>query len=94
VARWGGEEFVVILPGASHVIIKSVAERIRILIESSFLLVAEERVHVTVSIGATLSRANDSAESIVQRADGLMYRSKSCGRNQVTEDGVCSPSDP
>ena len=86
VARWGGEEFIVILPGASRVIIKSVAERIRILIENSFLLVDEERVHVTVSIGATMSRADDTIEAIVGRADRLMYASKSGGRNRVTED--------
>lgn len=86
VARWGGEEFIVILPGASRVIIKSVAERIRILIENSFLLVCEEKVHVTVSIGATMSRADDTAETIVGRADMLMYASKSGGRNRVTED--------
>lgn len=86
VSRWGGEEFVVILPGASYVIIKSVSERIRVLIESSFLLVGEEKVHVTVSIGATLSRPDDTVETIVNRADRLMYLSKSSGRNRVTED--------
>lgn len=86
VARWGGEEFVVILPGASSVIIKSVSERIRVLIENSFLLVGGENVHVTVSIGATMSQADDTVESIVCRADKLMYLSKSSGRNRVTED--------
>jgi len=86
VARWGGEEFIVILPGATRVVIKSVAERIRILIENSFLLLGEEKVHVTVSIGATISRPDDTAETVVSRADRLMYLSKSRGRNQVTED--------
>ncbi len=94
VARWGGEEFVVILPGASRVIIKSVSERIRVLIENSFLLVNAEKINVTVSIGATMSRSEDSLETIVNRADRLMYLSKSSGRNRVTEDGECSPSDP
>lgn len=87
VARWGGEEFVVMLPGASRVIIKSVSERIRVLIENSFLLVGGDNVHVTVSIGATMSRPDDSAETIVNRADKLMYLSKSGGRNRVTQDG-------
>ena len=86
VARWGGEEFIVILPGATDVIVKAVSERIRVLIESSFLLVGEEKVHVTVSIGATMSRPDDSVETIVNRADRLMYLSKSGGRNRVTQD--------
>jgi diguanylate cyclase (GGDEF)-like protein/PAS domain S-box-containing protein len=89
VARWGGEEFIVILPGASNVIIRSVSERIRILIENSFLLVNGKKVHVTVSIGATMSQSGDSAESIVSRADGFMYRSKNSGRNLVTADEEC-----
>jgi diguanylate cyclase (GGDEF)-like protein len=86
VARWGGEEFVVILPGASRMVIQSLAERIRILIEHSFFLVADDKLSVTVSIGATSSQTDDTAESIVSRADRLMYLSKSGGRNRVTED--------
>ncbi|MHB8121240.1 MAG: GGDEF domain-containing protein [Desulfuromonadaceae bacterium] len=86
VVRWGGEEFVVILPGATSVIVKAVSERIRVLIAHSFLLVGEEKTHVTVSIGATMSRSDDTAETIVSRADRLMYLSKSKGRNRVTED--------
>jgi diguanylate cyclase (GGDEF)-like protein len=68
------------------VVINSVAERIRILIENSFLLVGDENVHVTVSIGATMSQPDDTADVIVGRADRLMYNSKSNGRNRVTED--------
>lgn len=86
VSRWGGEEFVVILPGATAVIVKSLSERIRILIENSFLLFGRDKLHVTVSIGATVSRPDDTLVSIISRADRLMYLSKSKGRNQVTED--------
>jgi diguanylate cyclase (GGDEF)-like protein/PAS domain S-box-containing protein len=86
VARWGGEEFIVILPGATPVIVTSLSERVRILIENSFFLCGEEKLHVTVSIGATMSRADDSVETVVSRADSLMYLSKSKGRNRVTDD--------
>lgn len=89
VARWGGEEFVVILPGASCLVAKSVAERIRILIENSFIMSGDEKLSVTVSIGATVSRKDDSVDTIVNRADSLMYISKSAGRNRVTEDEIC-----
>ena len=86
VARWGGEEFVVILPGATRALVKTLAERICILIENSFIPVGDNRLHVTVSIGATLSRTDDTAETIVSRADSLMYLSKGSGRNRVTAD--------
>lgn len=86
VARWGGEEFIVILPGATGVIVKAVSERIRVLIEQSFILAGENRLKVTVSIGATMSLESDTAESVVSRADRLMYLGKSQGRNQVVYD--------
>ena len=84
VARWGGEEFVVILPGATGVTVKAAAERIRLLIENSFIMAADNKLLVTVSVGATVSRSTDTVDSIVQRADALMYASKVKGRNRVT----------
>ncbi len=44
------------------------------------------QMNVTISIGAAMSRTEDTAESILSRADRLMYLSKSCGRNRVMED--------
>lgn len=85
-ARWGGEEFIVILPGTTREIVMSVSERIRILIENSFIFVGDDKVSVTISIGAAMSRTDDTVESIVSRADRMMYISKSAGRNRVTED--------
>lgn len=89
VARWGGEEFVVILPGATNVIVLAIAERIRMLIENSFIMVSDEKLQVTVSVGATVSRLLDTTETVVQRADQLMYSSKGNGRNRVTIDEGC-----
>jgi len=86
VSRWGGEEFVVILPGATPVIVSAIAERVRMLITSSFISLGTENLQVTVSIGGTVSRSGETAESIVKRADKLMYRSKLNGRNRVTID--------
>lgn len=86
VARWGGEEFVVILPGASPVVAKAIAERVRMLIANSFISHGPEELRVTVSIGGTVARAGETAESIVKRADTLMYCSKANGRNRVTID--------
>ncbi|GFO55385.1 diguanylate cyclase [Geomonas sp. Red276] len=86
VARWGGEEFVAILPGAAGEVLAMVAERMRAVVEKSFVVVNGERVSVTVSIGATVARPDDDLESVVNRADELMYRSKRGGRNRVTLD--------
>ncbi|MDA8429173.1 MAG: GGDEF domain-containing protein [Geobacteraceae bacterium] len=94
VARWGGEEFVVILPGAGSAVVTSIAERIRILIEHSFILAGNNKLYVTVSIGAGLSRTDDTVETIVSRADGLMYLSKRNGRNRVTADEPQSETGP
>lgn len=85
-ARWGGEEFIVILPGATSVIANSIAERIRMLIENSFIMVADQKLQVTVSIGVTVAHTSETTESVIQRADELMYSSKANGRNKVTTD--------
>ncbi len=84
VVRWGGEEFVVLLRDNRAAQTRSVAEKLRALIERSYLMISEVPLRVTVSIGATLLRSDDMLESVIQRADALMYQSKSAGRNQVT----------
>lgn len=84
VARWGGEEFVVILPAPDSAVLRSVAERVRLLIEKSFGMMEGDQLKVTVSIGGTLARPEDSVDALVQRADQLMYQSKAAGRNRVT----------
>ncbi|GFO57030.1 diguanylate cyclase [Geomonas sp. Red276] len=84
--RWGGEEFLAILPGANDVTLDLVAERIRSLVEKSYVMVQEEKLAVTVSVGGTLARMDDDQQSLVARADELMYRSKKKGRNCVTVD--------
>lgn len=45
-----------------------------------------EKLHVTISIGATLVRKNDNSKGILKRADQLLYRSKESGRNCLTID--------
>lgn len=84
VARWGGEEFLVVFTDISSEVFNKVAERIRIFIEHSFIVAGDEKLAVTVSIGATLAEPGDTPETIVQRADALMYTSKTSGRNKVT----------
>ncbi len=84
--RWGGEEFLVLLPGADEVGLYATAERIRILVENSWIQEGETQARVTVSIGATMALPTETADDLVDRADRLMYASKHGGRNRVTGD--------
>lgn len=85
IGRWGGEEFVAILNNIdSDVRLRAIAEKVCRLVEFSRLDLDGLSLTVTVSIGATRLRPGDTPESLVDRADGLMYQSKRAGRNRVT----------
>jgi len=84
VGRWGGEEFLAILYDLdSAEELEQTAEKLRMLVEFSHLDLQADKLKVTISVGATLFLPGDSSDVIVNRADSLMYRSKSAGRNQV-----------
>jgi len=82
--RWGGEEFVGIVRNVSSTNLKHMGQRLRRLVEKSFLLEAGEKLRVTISIGATMALNDDRIPSLLQRADTLMYRSKAAGKNRLT----------
>ncbi len=82
--RWGGEEFVVMVLNVSEEQLTVVAERLRSAIENLTLKTKETRIPLTISVGGTLIRKDDTPESIIERADNLMYQSKQAGRNRVT----------
>lgn len=84
VGRWGGEEFVVIARNVDSALLRSLAERLRILVEKSSLPVANEVVYVTISMGAALARRNDTPVTLLDRADQMLYLSKQSGRNRVS----------
>ena len=85
IGRWGGEEFVAILPGINNdKALYRIAEKVRMLIQVSHLDINNHNLSLTISVGATRLYSNDTPESILRRADGLMYRSKQAGRNRVT----------
>lgn len=82
--RWGGEEFLGIIRNIDSKTLKSVGERCRILIENSYFIYDGKKVNVTVSLGATMAKHGDTIETLVKRADALMYKSKEKGRNRLT----------
>lgn len=83
-SRWGGEEFMVILSNVDQQQMEDVTERLRRLVELSGLRMDEGSIKVTVSIGGTFIKAEDTAEQALKRADQFMYDSKAAGRNKVT----------
>ncbi len=85
-ARWGGEEFAVIMPTVSPRAALRVGENLRRAIESQPLITEKVELTLTASIGITLSNDNDSIDSLFQRADQLLYRAKQSGRNRVEAD--------
>ena len=84
VGRWGGEEFVAILTNIGKGRLLETAERYRQMVENSGLPVSGKHLQVTVSIGAAVAMPGDTAETLISRADDLMYQSKLRGRNCVT----------
>jgi diguanylate cyclase (GGDEF)-like protein/PAS domain S-box-containing protein len=82
--RWGGEEFLVVSRAAAVADLELVAERLRMLVEESWISVDGERVAATVSIGATMVEDGESWAQALDRADRLMYASKAAGRNRVS----------
>jgi diguanylate cyclase (GGDEF)-like protein len=85
VARYGGDEFVVLLPETSHGGATGVAERIRKSVESSPIMAHGQTVPATVSIGiACYPNHGVDFESVLDKADQAMYASKATGKNCVT----------
>jgi diguanylate cyclase (GGDEF)-like protein/PAS domain S-box-containing protein len=85
IGRWGGEEFLAILYDVHSLEeLRSIAEKLRILVESSRIDLKNKSLTVTISVGATLLLPHDTPDAVVRRADQMMYQSKQEGRNLVT----------
>jgi len=88
VGRWGGEEFLVLLPESNREQALVAAERLRTLIEAAPMRVEGDiQVKVTVSIGVGLSRDPHASaivlDTIIRTADDALYQAKAAGRNRV-----------
>lgn len=86
-ARWGGEEFCILLPATKREKALAVAERIRASLAEQPLNYQGQPIGVTTSIGLTALRAGDARiETVLRRADQALYRAKHNGRNRVDSD--------
>jgi diguanylate cyclase (GGDEF)-like protein/PAS domain S-box-containing protein len=82
--RWGGEEFIGIVRNISLKDLEHLGNKLRLLVESSYIVRDSRNLHITLSIGATLIHDDDTIESLIKRADTLLYKSKTAGRNRLT----------
>jgi diguanylate cyclase (GGDEF)-like protein len=80
IARWGGEEFVVVAPETPMPFSLQLAEQLRAQIAKDPFLDGHE---ITVSVGVASFRPGDDVDTLISRADAAMYRAKEAGRNRV-----------
>jgi two-component system cell cycle response regulator len=88
--RFGGEEFVVLMPDTDTAQAEAVAERVRqAMAEKAFDVGAPRALSVTVSVGVSIRESlSDTPEGMIKRADVALYRAKRAGRNRVIFDAA------
>jgi diguanylate cyclase (GGDEF)-like protein len=95
VARWGGEEFIVLVPGVrTHDALRLVAEGIRLKVRDERLATRRGAMAITISCGGVLSCGGRDSDELVHAADAAMYRAKQTGRDRtlLAGDGAEVPS--
>jgi diguanylate cyclase (GGDEF)-like protein len=89
--RWGGEEFIALLPHTTVLAAQDVAERLRVVLADRPITTSCGDISVTLSGGGAQMFAGDTLESMVARADAALYRAKHEGRNRIE---ICRDIDP
>lgn len=87
VARWGGDEFVVLVEGGTPASLRSTAERFRALVARSRVLANGAELVLAVSIGGASAVAGDSPETLFDRADAALFSAKRAGRDRFVLAG-------
>jgi len=82
-ARFGGEEFILIMTDTGKTSAKSVADKLREVVENSGFHFKGSPVTITISAGVAEFADNDAPQSVFERADAALYKAKEAGRNQV-----------
>ncbi|WP_091974967.1 GGDEF domain-containing protein [Methylobacterium gossipiicola] len=93
-ARFGGEEFAILLPGLGRAEARALAEKVRTSVMTRELVkrsTGETLGKITVSLGVAAVRPSDTAVSLLERADQCMFKAKRDGRNRTVDDGSVPP---
>ena len=83
VVRWGGEEFLLVLPGVDKAQAQHIVERARKSIEEDAVVVGGNVLRITISVGVAERRPGEARDRLIARADEALYTAKSSGRNRV-----------
>lgn len=83
VARWGGEEFLLLIPDASQESALAVAEKIRGAVAEPAFATSAGNLAITLSLGVALNRRAERIDDVISRADKALYRAKQEGRNRA-----------
>lgn len=85
IARFGGEEFALLMPGSDLSGGSRLLERLRAAVEQCPFHFKGERVTVTMSAGVAVFKSGENASQVLKRADQALYRAKETGRNQIEQ---------
>lgn len=83
VGRWGGEEFIVLIPASSDTYAGNIAERARVRLENHNFTQGDQKIKVTASFGVTFGHSQAPLSDLVASADSALYEAKRQGRNRV-----------
>jgi diguanylate cyclase (GGDEF)-like protein len=81
-SRYGGEEFILVLPGCSLILGQRVAERVRQAIARRPIVFEGKTISVTTSLGLAELQPKETADGAIERADQALYSAKNSGRNR------------
>lgn len=85
VARWGGEEFAILLPNCDNQAAQDICERIRQAVSETDCSAIAPDISLTISIGVTAYHSDDTFDKLISRADKALYAAKEAGRNRLTQ---------
>ena len=88
ICRYGGEEFIILLPGAGADGAYFVIDRLRKMVEKTPCVFGGEKITLRFSAGVAELQAEENAERLLERADRALYQAKRAGRNRVNIAGV------
>jgi diguanylate cyclase len=83
IGRWGGEEFLILMPQASMAQASKVAERLREQVQQMVLTPGGEPLRITLTMGVSEHQKDEPLDQLIRRADEALYRGKAQGRDQV-----------